>query len=51
MNDKTAKLLQKIAEKKAKKKSGLDKLIEKAEKATTVAKLRDVVVEMMREND
>lgn len=49
MNDKTEKLLQKIAEKKVKKKSDLDKLIEKAEKADTVKKLRDVVVEMMRE--
>ena len=49
MNDKSAKLLEKIAEKKAKKKSDLDKLVEKAEKADTVKKLRDVVVELIRE--
>ena len=53
MNENSKKLMQLIieekAKKKAKKKDNLDKLIEKAERADTVKKLRDVVVEMMRE--
>ena len=48
MNDKSAKLLEKIAEKKVKKKSDLDKLLKDAEKADTVKKLKEIVIELIK---
>ena len=48
MNEKTAKLLEKIAEKKASKKSDLDKLLKDAESADTVKKLQGIVIELIK---